>query len=132
MITSELKDKILCDLVAIDGVMLRIDTREKGKDYDIDRYTYVSILEHFERKGFIIQNSLSTDGILIINVTPEAHEFFQRGGFFNQEEILKGNIEKLGLEIDLLSTQLSPNLLDKAHKLTSIGGNILSALNLMQ
>ena len=49
-----------------------------------------------------------------------------------KDKILKGNIEKLGLEIDLLSTQLSPDLLDKAHKLTSIGGNIISALNLMQ
>ena len=33
MITYELKDKILSDLVGIDGVMLTIDTREKAKDY---------------------------------------------------------------------------------------------------
>ena len=48
-----------------------------------------------------------------------------------QEEILKGNIEKLGLEIDLLSKELSPDLLDKAQKLASFGNNILSVLKLI-
>ena len=109
MITCELKDKILSDLVSIDGVMLAIDTREKGNDYAIDRFTYISILEYFERKGFIIPNKISTDGGWLIKVTPEAHEFWQRGGFFVQEEILKNNIEKLALEIDMLSKQLSPD-----------------------
>ena len=131
MITCELKDKILSDLVSIDGVMLAIDTREKGNDYAIDRFTYVSILEHFERKGFIIPDTITIDGGWLIKVTPEAHEFWQRGGFLVQEEILKGNIEKLGLEIDLLSKELSPDLLDKAKKLSSIGNNILSVLKMI-
>ena len=65
-----------------------------------------------------------------MEVTPEAHELWQRGGFFVQEEILKNNINKLALEIDLLSKQLSPDLIDKAQKISSIGKNILSALNL--
>ena len=51
--------------------------------------------------------------------------------FFVQEEILKGNIEKLGLKIDLLSKELAPDLIDKARKLASIENNILSTLKLI-
>ena len=38
----------------------------------------------------------------------EAHDFFNRGGFAVQEEILIANLNKLGLELEALSKELGP------------------------
>ena len=45
---------------------------------------------------------------------------------------LRKNIEKLAIEIDLLSKQLSPNFLEKASQLAQIGGAIMQGLALFK
>ena len=128
MITCELKDKILCDIVS--GAMVRtIDINESEMNYNIDRFTYDAVLEQFERYGFISQKH-SLGGGRLITVKAEAHDFFNRGGFVVQEEILKGNIEKLGLELELLSKELAPKYLEKSNIIMSIANNILSVFNI--
>ena len=130
MITCELKDKILCGLVT--GAMERaMETQKEGEKYGIDTYTYEAILNQFEKLGFINQKHYFGDAQLI-KVTVDAHDFWRRGGFTVQEEILKGNIEKLGWELERLSQDLPNDFLDKAQKLSAIGNMILSALNFMK
>jgi len=128
MITCELKDKILFQIVEA-GMTQGINIHDAEKNFGIDHITYEAILDQFERLGFIKQTKFLGGGIRL-EVSIDAHDFVRRGGFFVQEEVLKGNIEKLGWEIDLLCKQLSPDLLDRAQKIMSIGSNILSALKL--
>ena len=73
-------------------------------------------------------NLLKYIGGRIIEIKTAAHDFYNHGGFIAQEEILKANIQKLDDELELLAKQLSPNLLDKASKISALGANILSVL----
>jgi hypothetical protein len=127
MITCDLKDKILFQVVEA-GMTQDIDIHDAEKDFGIDSITYEAILDQFERFGFIKQMKFLGGGIRL-EVSVNAHDFVRRGGFLVQEEILKGNIEKLGWEIDKLSREISPDKLGTIQKITTIGNNILSALN---
>lgn len=129
MITSELKDRILKSFVE-KGIVFATDTNVNNADYDIDSATYCAILDSFERKGYLSQQK-NCDGLFLININSEAHDLIRMGGFVAQEELLKANIQKLGLEIDLLCKELSPKLLEKAHRISAIGSAILSTLKLI-
>ncbi|WP_298032095.1 hypothetical protein [uncultured Alistipes sp.] len=61
-------------------------------------------------------------------VSADAHDFYNRGGFAGQEMLLKANIEKLGLELDKLAKDLTPEHLASAEKIASIGAAIMSAI----
>ena len=126
MITPELKDRILSSLVNL-GMSVHTDIHSDPADYGIDSYTYQAILDQFEQKGYITQTKF-LGGVIRIRITADAHDFVGLGGFVGQEELLKANIQKLGLEIDLLCKELSPGLLEKAHKIAAIGQSILSVL----
>lgn len=91
----------------------------------------VSIFSQFERMG-LISGYANNSRTVEFEVLVEANDFYIHGGFQAQEEILKANIEKLSQELDLLSKQLSPDLLEKANKLTGISSAILSALSLFK
>lgn len=70
--------------------------------------------------------------LLVCQIKAKAHDFMRHGGFQAQEEILMANLQKLSSELDLLAKQLSPNLAEKASMLSSIAGNILSAITLFK
>lgn len=127
MITPELKDRILTEFVDL-GMHLQTNTHEDSANYGIDSDTYRAILDQFERLGFLTQSKY-LGGLIMINLTADAHDFVRLGGFFGQEELLKANIQKLGLEIDMLCKELSPNLLEKAKTIASLGASILSSLD---
>lgn len=129
MITAELKDRILKSLVET-GNRLTTNIHTDAADYDTDPDTYSLILDQFERQGYLSQSKcMGGEALLFLNA--EAHDMVRLGGFVAQEEMLKANIQKLGLEIDLLCKELTPDLLDKAQKISAIGGSILAALKLM-
>jgi len=132
MITCELKDRILKEIVE-KGTIDVIDPKEKAILFDVDSITYEQMLDHFERLGYISQVHMVWGG-KEITVKIEAHDFIRRGGFFVQEEILKGNIEKLGLEIDSLAKQLSVNteFTERAKTIATIGSAILGAYNILR
>ena len=67
-----------------------------------------------------------------INVQAKAMDLYRHGGFIAEEEILKGNIEKLGLELDTLSKQLTPNHIEQASHLSQIAAAIMQGLTLFQ
>jgi hypothetical protein len=130
LITPELKDKILCQVITFDKPT--INTEKASKEIGIDCSTYDRILQYFARAGFIRLGKPYGDCDFPIQVEVEAHDYWHRGGFTVHEEILKGNIEKLGLELELLSKELSPDLLDKAQKIVTLANTVLSALNYMK
>lgn len=130
MITPELKDLILAEIVN-SPMQCETNINTDCQKYNIDRDEYYAILKHFENLN-LISTQACLGGEVFINTSVEAHDLWRRGGFTGQEMILKGNIEKLGLEIDKLSKDLSPSQLEKAGKLADIGTAIISALALFK
>lgn len=131
LITPQLKDAIIRDILSVGRMSVQCDMAETAKEQDTTPDIIESILDQFEEVGLISQCKLigyKTN----ITVKAKLHDVFRNGGFTAQEEILKENINKLGLEIELLSKQLSPDLLDEANKIAGIGSAIMSALPLFQ
>ncbi len=85
----------------------------------------------FKRKGFIDKYE-ECHSIIPISLKVEATDFLNRGGFVVQEQMLKDNIIKLEKEINLLAKQLSPQYLEKANFIVSLGSAIIGAIGLMK
>lgn len=126
LVTPELKDKILKEFIDAGGVNLQLDIHETAKEYDIDYEVLEIILDDFENLGFFNQMKMLGGNIRISMKVP-AFDFYSHGGFVGQEELLKKNIEKLLLEIE----SLKPSMPDKISTITSIAGNIATALGLI-
>lgn len=130
MITPELKDRILSDIVG-SPMNCTLNVNTDCTHYGIDRDEFYAILQHFDSLN-LISIKLCNDGQTFISTAVKAHDLLRNGGFVGQEMILKANIEKLGMEIDKLSDELSTSQLDTAHKIASIGSAIISALTLFK
>jgi len=136
MITSKLKD---CILITLCSGELEYDCMYNlSKNNFLDEISeecseneLVSILSQFSRMG-LISDYANNSSTVTLCLLVEASDFLSRGGFYAQEEILKANIEKLSKELDLLSNQLKPDLLEKANLISSIGSSIISALSLFK
>ncbi|MFR3217638.1 MAG: hypothetical protein ACLTWE_01855 [Dysgonomonas mossii] len=126
LVTPELKDKILKEFIDAGGVNLQLDIHETAKEYNIDYEVLEIILDDFENLGFFNQMKMLGGNIRISMKVP-AFDFYSHGGFVGQEELLKKNIEKLLLEIE----SLKPSMPDKISTITSIAGNIATALGLI-
>ncbi len=126
LVTPELKDKILKEFIDAGGVNLQLNIHETAKEYEIDYEVLEIILDDFENSGFFEQMKMLGGNIRISMKVP-AFDFYSRGGFVGLEELLKKNIEKLLLEIE----SLKPSMPDKISTITSIAGNIATALGLM-
>ena len=126
LVTPELKDKILKEFIDAGGVNLQLDIHETAKEYNIDYEVFEIILDDFENLGFFNQMKMLGGNIRISMKVP-AFDFYSHGGFVGQEELLKKNIEKLLLEIE----SLKPSMPDKISTITSIAGNIATALGLI-
>lgn len=127
LITPELKDKVLIDLLTPGSMKVSCNIHQTAKDLDIHSDLVEAIINQFERMG-LIRTTKCLGGNMYININAEAHDLFAHGGFTAQEELLKANIEKLGLQLDTLSKHLSPDFLEKANQISSIAAAILSAL----
>lgn len=128
MITSEIKDLVLSDFLSSPSGKV-INVPDEALKYGVDGSTFTSLLLYYHRHWFI-EAAGNFYGILRVIPTVEAHDLIRLGGFVAQEDLLKSNIQKLGLEIDLLSKELaSSNLLEKAQTIASLGKSILSFLD---
>jgi hypothetical protein len=125
MITPELKDSILKELIEVPHKCFRVGLRETSKSHNIDSYTLEIILDYFEQKGFLSQKKLIS-GCVDIYMKVPAYDFYMHGGFVGQEELLTKNIQKLLLEIE----SLKPSIPDRVSTITTIVGNIATALSL--
>lgn len=131
LITPELKDKVLIDLLTPGSMKVSCNIHQTAKDLDIHSDLVEAIIDQFERMG-LIRTTKCLGGNMLVNINAEAHDLYTHGGFTVQEELLKANIEKLGFELESLSKQLSPDLLEKANQIAGIGTAILSALPLLK
>ena len=116
MITPEIKDEILGQFIS-SGMRFTINLKMHCHNFNIPFDEFDAILRQFEKLN-LLKAQRYIGGTAHITLNAEAHDFFNRGGFAVQEEILKANLNKLGLE--LLSKELGPKYLEKASTLTSL------------
>lgn len=130
-ITPSIKDKILFHLRDNYPLeqMAYYETKELLTATETDFDTLKAVLNQFERFGFLEELGVGHEHIAFI-LLADLHDFAHKGGFFLQEEIFKGNIEKLGFEIDNLRKQLGPDHLDTINKISSIASAIFTGLAL--
>jgi len=129
MINNETKDHVLsslCNLQCFES-MIYIDLKELLSETDTTFNELQAILMQFQRLGFVSDvNMRHLSPQILIVVYLEALEFYQKGGFQMQDEILRLNLEKLKLEVE----QLSKDYPEKALTFSSILSNISTVLGL--
>lgn len=132
LITPEIKDNVLTDIISVDNGFVQLNYEDAHK-YGISPNQLAMIIKQFIRMDFLESKGEFIGGGfggIFITTTLEAHDFLSHGGFYAQEEILKANINKLGLELEALSKELGPDFIEKANKISSIASNIISFLSL--
>lgn len=127
IITPKLKDELLIDLLSVEAMHVQGNIYETAKEFNIESDMAGAVYDQFEEMG-LIKQSKCMGGTIIFEIKAKAHDFYNHGCFTVQEEILQANIQKLSDELDLLTKQLSPDLLEKVTSISTIGANILSAL----
>ena len=88
-------------------------------------------MNQFEELG-LIKKTDYVGNKACIDIQIKAMDLYRHGGFTAEEELLRNNIEKLGMELDLLSKQLAPKFVEKASQLAQIGGAIMQGLTLFR
>ena len=127
MITTELKDCILQELVNSNTMHFTVSAMEECKKFNIDMESYIAILDYFQRLSFV-KLTKCMGGEIYVRLMVEASDFVRLGGFHAQEDLLKNNIDKLNLEIQSLSKELNPSFKERLERITSLGCKIISAL----
>lgn len=130
MITPKLKDHVLNELCSA-PLESMVNFKPSDLELDICFDDLNAILCQFKRLGFISELN-SRRQIIHLVVHIEAHDFLSRGGFFAHEEILKANINKLGLELEALSKELEPKFAEKANIILTIAANLTTTLGLFR
>lgn len=131
MVTPRLKDELLnllCSNLSYEN-LYNVPKQELATIASENEIA--GMLAQFNRMGLISDFSRNSS-TYSISICMEASDFISRGGFEMQEEILKSNIEKLNNEIKLLSKELEPKMLEKAHLIASIGTSILNCVGLIK
>ena len=125
LITSEQNDRVLRWLIEKDEEVFGVCMDQSEELFGILPASFGLILEHFADIGFI--NAKHTSGGFVrIRTKVTAHDFFSRGGFFAQDDLLKKSLEKLMLEIE----SLKPSMPGKIETISTIVANIATALGL--
>lgn len=131
IITPEIKDKVLVVLLSADSSSLDFDYRDSKIDYGIEPLYVKLILDQFQDLG-LIKVTYMIGNRVRNHLSAKAMDLHRHGGFVGEEEILKSNLEKLGLELDTLSKNLMPNNIEKASKISQIASTIMQGLTLLQ
>lgn len=131
IITPQLKDEILIEMLSYSSPHFDLYYHEVAPNFGITPDLMRLVFDQFDELGLIVKKSEYKAGISF-TVTANAHDFYRRGGFSVQEEILKANIEKLGRELDILAKQLSPSLAQKSSELSTIAASILQAVSMFK
>ena len=125
MITPELKDKVLNNLLSHNDVTYTFNIIQLANELNCSSDTIRAILDYFNRLNLISATNYTIGGDVIISLNVEASDMALRGGFVAQEELIKKNFEKLLLELDSLKSKFPKNI----ETITSIIGNISNALD---
>lgn len=122
--------KLLCTSFTPEQlVQFSVPAALKKLDLTFDEFN--AIMKSFQRLGFIGELNLRRNvGFTVLQV--EANDYYLRGGFAFQEDLLEKNIEKLLLEVDNLKKQLAPKHLETVNKISSISATILTGISLIK
>lgn len=131
IITPEIKDKVLEGLLSHDTTAFTFEYENSNVDYGVLPDYVKLILDDFTALG-LIKATFMTGACARIHIQAKAMDLYRHGGFAVEEELLKSNIEKLGLELDLLSKQLTPNYTEKASQIAQIASAIMQSLELFK
>lgn len=124
MITSELKDHILNELVEA-GIHFSFNINSSKDLFQINRDQMELILDQFVDYHFINMNKM-LGGAVYITLTAYAFDFVQKGGFTAKESLEKAALEKLQLELESLKKSFP----EKADLITSVLANIATVAGL--
>ena len=136
MITPKDKDKVLNAIIIRyeesenHNFILEYDNVFHNREISCDEFQL--ILEHFKEKRLLSYVSHLTDSDTQIHVSANLFDFFNHGGFVAQEEILLANLQKLGYELEILSKEASPDLLDRIRRIAEIAASVTTALGLFR
>lgn len=131
IITSQIKDIVLESLLSADNPSFVFDYQDSKTKYDISPDYVELILNEFVRLG-LIKAKFFIGNSALIHVQAMAMDLFNHGGFTAEEDLLKNNIEKLRLELDVLSKQLEPKFIEKASHLAQIASAVMQGLTLFR
>ncbi|ODS87262.1 MAG: hypothetical protein ABS44_11640 [Chryseobacterium sp. SCN 40-13] len=124
MITSELKDRILNDLINT-GINLEVNLHDAPADYQIPLEYLSVILDQFQNLNFLHQEKM-LGGHVYVYLTADAFDFMHKGGFTAKEAIEKAALEKLSLELESLKKDFP----EKTEFLSSVLANIATVAGL--
>lgn len=129
MITSLMKDRVLSDLVH--RRPYSFSSSEMSQRLHMSERDISLIMSYFQELGFVRLLAGAQPSGGRIEVLIPAMDFFREGGFEVQDRLIRTNVQKLLLEVDVLKKELSPKALEAAEKITAIGSSILSALRFL-
>lgn len=131
IITPEIKDKVLEVLLSADNPTFDFRYDNSSSEYGVSPNFVEMILKDFDDQGLIRAKFYIGNGAKI-HIQAKAMDLYRHGGFTTEEELLKANIEKLGLELQALSKQLEPKYTEKASCIAQIAGAIMQGLALFK
>ena len=131
IITPQIKDLVLADILSAEEPSFIFNYQDSKNEYGISPAYINIILDQFVELG-LIKLTYLIGSKAKITIQAKAMDLHRHGGFTVEEELLKGNIEKLGLELDVLSKQLSPNYTEKATQIPQIASMVMQGLTLFK
>jgi hypothetical protein len=136
MITPKDKDKVLNAIIIRDEEAKKHEFEISYNDFfpdgDISCDDFRIILEQFNKIGLLSYMTGISGNSFYIHVTASLFDYYNHGGFVAQEEILLANLQKLGYELEILSKEANPNLLERIGNITEIAASVATALGLFR
>jgi hypothetical protein len=131
VIEHSIKDKLLTHIVlgCPVGSWCEKDcnlSQELGVTGDV----IAALFTNFQNEGLVSDFGMDGTNGFYFRTTVSAHDLYQTGGFTFRQAVMKQQIEKLLLEIDVLKKELGPDRLETLNKLSSIGQAIVAAFSL--
>lgn len=130
MITPKIKDEVLNAIFrTTNDRVMNLSYSDICPNREVPNFELEMIIDQFQTLG-LVSNYKPLHGIHSFNVSAKLHDFRSHGGFHAQEEILKGNLEKLGYELEILARDANPSIVKKATELLQLSTAIFQALQL--
>lgn len=119
--TTELKDKVLSELVSFNEMEGPMDIAPWAKEIGLSPKFLKALLEYFVRKGVLKSVSQYGSGYnMYIELGVETFDFVKAGGFAKEEENVLLLAQKLKLEIEALEQDIPKGKFDSVMGLIGL------------
>lgn len=132
IVTYEIKDKIVEYIIQHrNGAMFSIDNEQCEPEFGISSSLAFSFFRELANKGLVVNMVISGDSISCCT-TSSLDGLYEDGGFAAYASIKSIIESKLMVEAEILNNQLkkgdTTGVMDKAEKIVSIAGNMMSII----